>query len=55
MYQEEIFSNAMTRQGDYESLKHEIKGMEAAIEKFFSAILENTTALSERDFNVSLF
>lgn len=57
MYQEEIFSNAMTQRGEekYENLKHEIKGMEAAIESFFSAILENTTALSERDFNLSLF
>ncbi len=57
MYQEEIFSNVMTESGQvgYENLTHEIRGMEAAIERFFKMILENTTALSERDFNVDLF
>ncbi len=57
MYQEEIFSNVMTdakREG-YDSLTHELKGMEAAIERFFTKIFETTSSLAERDFNLSNF
>ena len=57
MYQEEIFSNVMTdaKRDGYDSLTHELKGMEAAIERFFSKIFETTSSLAERDFNISTF
>lgn len=57
MYQDEIFSNAITdaKKEGYDSLTREIKGMEAAIERFFSKIFETTASVSERDFNVSSF
>ncbi len=57
MYQEEIFSNAMTdaKRDGYDALTHEVKGMEAALERFFTRIFETTSSLSERDFNVSSF
>lgn len=55
MYQEEIFSNAMTdaKRDGYDALSCEIKGMEAAIERFFTKIFDTTSSLSERDFNVA--
>ena len=55
MYQEEIFSNSITdakREG-YDKLSHEVKGMEAALEKFFTKIFESTSSLAERDFMAS--
>lgn len=55
MYQEEIFSNTMTdakREG-YDKLSREVKGMEAALERFFTKIFESTSALAERDFMAS--
>ena len=57
MYQDEIFSNAITdaKKEGYDSLTREIKGMEPAIERFFSKIFQSTPSLSERDFNVSSF
>ncbi len=57
MYQEEIFSNVMTdaKRDGYDALTHELKGMEAAIERFFTKIFETTSSLSERDFHVSNF
>ncbi len=57
MYQEEIFSNAMTeaKRDGYDALTTEIKGMEAAIERFFTKIFETTSSVSERDFNVTSF
>ena len=36
-----------------EELKSEISGMELAIEKFLNNVLECTTFISERDFNVT--
>lgn len=55
MYQEEIFSNVMTdaKKDGYDALTHEVHGMEAAIERFFTKIFETTSSLSERDFNVT--
>lgn len=55
MYQEEIFSNVMTdvKKEAYPALETEIKGMEAAIERFFTKIFETTASISERDFNVT--
>ena len=57
MYQEEIFSNVITdaRKDGFDDLTHELKGMEAAIERFFSKIFETTSSLSERDFHISTF
>lgn len=55
MYQEEIFSNTMTdakREG-YDKLSCEVKGMEAALERFFTKIFESTSSLAERDFMAS--
>lgn len=55
MYQEEIFSNAITdaKKEGYEALTTEIKGMEAAIEKFFNRIFNTSSSLSERDYHVT--
>ncbi len=55
MYQEEIFSNAMTdsKKDGYDALTKEIKGMEAFIERVFSKIFDSTSSVSERDFNVT--
>ncbi len=57
MYQEELFSNAMTdaKKGGFDDLTCELKGMEAALERFFTKIFETTSSLSERDFNLSNF
>ena len=55
MYQEEIFSNQMTnakREG-YDNLTREVKGMELALERFFTKIFESTSSLAERDFSAS--
>ncbi len=55
MYQEEIFSNAITdaKKESYGTLTNEIKGMEAAIEKFFNKIFNTSSCISERDFKVT--
>ena len=55
MYQEEIFSNAMTeaRKDNFDALTNEIKGMEAFIERFLTKIFDSTSSVSERDFNVT--
>lgn len=57
MYQEEIFSNAITdaKRDGYDALTNEVKGMEAALERFFTRIFETTSSLAERDFNLSSF
>ncbi|MBR5555407.1 hypothetical protein IKU74_05280 [bacterium] len=55
MYRDEIFENALRErnEGAYSELKSEISGMELAIEKFLNNVLECTTFISERDFNVT--
>lgn len=55
MYQEEIFSNVITdaKKENFPVLQNEIKGMEAALERFFAKIFETTSCLSERDFHIS--
>ncbi len=55
MYQEEIFSNAITdaKRDGFDSLTKEIKGMEATLERFFTKIFDTTSSVSERDFNVT--
>ena len=55
MYQEEIFSNVINdeKKGGFDSLKEEIKGMEAALERFFTKIFDTSSSLAERDYNVT--
>ena len=57
MYQEELYSNVMTdaKKAEFDDLSCELKGMEAALERFFTKIFETTSSLSERDFNLSNF
>lgn len=57
MYQEELYSNVMTdaKKAGFDDLTCELKGMEAALERFFTKIFETTSSLSERDFNLSNF
>ncbi len=56
MYQEEIFSNAITdaKRECFDELQLELKGIEAKIEKFFNKIFQTTACRAERDFNVPL-
>lgn len=55
MYHDEIFETALreAKEENYMALREEISSMECAIERFFKSVLECTTSLSERDFNVS--
>lgn len=55
MYRDEIFENAKRerREENYRNLKSEISTMECAIERFLNSVLECTTSISERDFNVT--
>lgn len=55
MYRDEIFESALKekRECAYTELQSEISGMELAIEKFLNSVLECTTFVSERDFNVT--
>jgi len=55
MYRDEIFESALKekRESAYAELQTEISGMELAIEKFLNNVLECTTFISERDFNVT--
>ena len=41
------------KKGGFESLTKEIKGMEAAIERFFTRIFDTSSSLAERDYNVT--
>lgn len=56
MYQEEIFSNAITdaKRECYDELKLELKGMEAVIENFFNRIFQTSSCRAERDYNMPL-
>lgn len=55
MYHDEIFETALreAKEENFVALKEEISSMECAIEKFFATVLECTSAMTERDFNVS--
>lgn len=57
MYQEELYSNVITdaKKAEFDDLSCELKGIEAAIERFFTKIFETSSSLSERDFNVANF
>ena len=54
MYQDEVFEKALeeSQQKNYTNLKGEVKTLETVIEKFLTQLLESTTTISERDFNV---
>jgi hypothetical protein len=56
MYHDEIFENALleAKAENFNSLKAEISTMEIAIERFLTNILECTSSISERDFNLSV-
>ena len=54
MYNDKIFEDALneTRKENFTNLKAEVKTMEGAIERFLTQILECTSTMSERDFNI---
>ncbi len=54
MYNDEIFENALkeSREEKFLSLKGEVKGIEGAIERFLTQLLECSSSVTERDFNV---
>lgn len=54
MYQDEVFENALkdSKEESYRALQSEVKTVESAIEKFLTQLLECTSSISERDFNV---
>ena len=54
MYQDEVFENALrqSKEESYRELKSEVKSVERAIEKFLTQLLECSSLMSERDFNV---
>lgn len=54
MYEDELFDSSVkeAQEAGLQSLKCEVKSVEAVIENFLSQILECTSTLSERDFLV---
>ena len=54
MYEDRIYENALkeSREADLKKLKGEVKTVEAIIEKFLTQMLECSSSISERDFNV---
>lgn len=54
MYQDTVFEKALTESKEEElcALKADISGVENLIENLFSQILESTSVISERDFNI---
>lgn len=54
MYHDKMFEEALeqSKRESYNKLQQEVKSMECAIERFLSQILECTSTISERDFNV---
>lgn len=54
MYQDEVFENALkdSKEESYRALQSEVKTVESVIEKFLTQLLECTSSISERDFNV---
>ena len=54
MYKDEVFEKALEER-EHENFTHlekEVKNLECVIEKFLTQLLECTTSISERDFNV---
>ena len=54
MYEDELFDSSVkqAQEAGLNSLRCEVKSVEALIEKFLSQILECTSTLSDRDFMV---
>ncbi len=54
MYNDEIFDRALneSKAECYRELKSEVKTVEAVIERLLTQLLECSSAISERDFNV---
>jgi peptidoglycan hydrolase CwlO-like protein len=54
MYQDEIFENALktTKESQFNELKGEVKTVERVIERLLTQLLECSSSLAERDFNV---
>ena len=54
MYKDEVFEKALEQreQENYTNIPREVRPMEAVIERFLPQLLESTTSISERDFNV---
>lgn len=54
MYQDEIFENALkeSKEENFKALQGEVKTVESVIEKLLTQLLECTSSISERDFNV---
>lgn len=54
MYEDTLFDSSVkeAQEAGLNSLKCEVKSVEAVIERFLSQILECTSTLSERDFLV---
>ena len=54
MYNDEIFENALNeaREEGLRELKSEVKTVEAVIERLLTQLLECSSAITERDFNV---
>jgi peptidoglycan hydrolase CwlO-like protein len=54
MYQDEIFENALrtTKEEQFNELKSEVKTVEKVIERLLTQLLECSSSIAERDFNV---
>lgn len=54
MYQDEIFENALkdAKEENFRELRSEVKTVEAIIERLLTQLLECSSAITERDFNV---
>ena len=54
MYRDEVFENALkdAREEEFRALQGEVKTVERVIEKLLTQLLECTSSVTERDFNV---
>lgn len=57
MYHDKLFDSALREVKDesFQALKEEVISMEKAISKFLDEVLECTSMISERDFNLPKF
>lgn len=57
MYHDKLFDSALREVKDesFQALKEEVISMEKAISKFLDEILECTSSIAERDFNLPKF
>lgn len=54
MYQDEVFESALkeTREESFRALQGEVKTIERIIERLLTQLLECSSSVTERDFNV---